>query len=1217
MKKSISKIIAITMALVLVFCSALPISAQSFSTNSLLTTAVGPTNWMSGIKDNTALSDITMPGTHDSGTKNVDLPIWSKTQTLSISEQLNIGIRYFDLRLEHVSDVYYNAQIVHGSSNCWNGKGGHLTLYEVLEDMYTFLSAHPSETLVVSVKQDYGDDINALAQDVNTLIDLKPNYWFTGSYTPQLGNVRGKCVLATRIREVGRGLDLSWGDQGSDGGAVDSGWMKVQDRYKMGASNKWSNAAKPMLDEKKPNGVWYVNFLSTTGGGIAGVESNASSMNGYFRTYEMMNNKCYGIVVLDYANEDLASKIYKANDLVAKTQPDNEKGQYYYRLNLNTWDDVPKSWQSVSCRLYYKSNNGTGQEKSVLLFDQTDAYKGYAFVAAITNNDFTGFVDGYPTKVQMTYNWTDNDGIGIDLRLYVGNGPDDNLTLIGKNTARYTGSVNTSHTLLTDTTTFPKIKSVAFAETSNLTVAVPAVDSTAVNQYTLRYSIYDQYGVKWQNNSASLSVDASYPGVSFSDNKLLIDKNANNIAPNTSFNIYAVYNSSNGVLKSSPRKITVNPNKIPYKFVNYNGDVLMSGEDYAGVIPQYTGETPKREPDENGHYTFSSWSSLAPLSVENNTYTAFFTTNHHLISRTVVQKAATCTEEGSATNYCTCGYSWTSVTPATGHNYIIVHKAPTCTEDGYDKEICRVDGDVKTNTVLPATGHDTVNVIRGEYVAATDGENGYTPFYCPVCNEEIVSMRKYDSINWSNFYDALGIVSGITADPDYSTYNKEYTDEFEAAVASARNIENDESQNHLQANIDEATKKINDAIKAFSSKVGVNYYTLTFVMNNGVSKKLTYKEGTVAKDISVPSNTPTVSTDSEHIIYRWGTVQPVTQNKTYVESSVTRPHTFNTFISPDIEHTGSCTDDVSVEHRCICGYSYVESNGKGAVHNWGEWVSNGNGTHTHTCQNDSSHTETDTCVINPETHSCVICSYKLNTDNYELYLGLSEKVLTSDSKKYSAEAVEAHRLVNEKAKADFAKADSQAKIDAICNDLSASLMEVMMNIRYYSVKFSYVIDDNTVVEVESVQKAFDSSVTLQIPSQALQNTSVEKWTVLVTDFGSLSRCAESVSSLTFSVSDNVEYIAYLFTDRAEQSTESKVTLYDNNGRASDIVYVKNGEYTVSVDGAVLTLSNDSATYVFTAKNIVFKRCSGFETDGALIESSLTVSSDIDITALYV
>ena len=1216
MKKFSSRIIAVILAVVLVFTSALPISAKSFATNSLLTTDVGPANWMSGIKDDTSLSDITIPGTHDSGTQNVDLPIWSKTQTLSISEQLNIGIRYFDLRLEHVSDVYYNAQIVHGSSNCWNSGGGHLTLYEVLEDMYAFLDRNPSETVIVSVKQDYGNDINALANDVNTLIDLRSKYWFTGSYTPSLGSVRGKCVLATRISEVGRGISLSWGDQGSDGGAVDSGWMKVQDRYKMSPSSKWSNAAKPMLDEKKPNGVWYVNFMSTTGGGISGVEPNAATMKGYFRTYEMMNNKCYGIICLDYADEDLTSKIYKANDLVAKAQADSEKGQYYYRLNLNTWDDVPSSWQSVSCRLYYKTNNGTGDVKSVLLFDQTDAYKGYAFVSAVTNNDFTGYVDGFPIKVEMSFHWTNNDGIGIDQRLYVGNGPDDNLTLIGKSTVRYTNSTNSSTGFSADASTYPQIKTISFVDKSDLNIAVPALASDSVNTYTLKYSIRDQYDVKWQDDSASLSADADYPGITFSGNRLLVDKNANDIAPNTSFNVYAAYNSANGVLRSSPRRITVSPNKIPYKFVNYNGNVLQQGSDYSGVTPQYTGETPKREPDENGHYTFTSWTPLSPLSVDNNVYTAFFTVNKHLVSKTVVQKAATCTESGISTNYCTCGYSWTNVTPATGHNYITVHKDPTCTEDGYNKEVCRIDGDVKTNTVLPATGHDTENAVKGEYVASSNGENGYIPFYCPVCNEEIVSMRKYDTVNWSAYYDAVGVVNGIMADSDYSSYNSEYVAEFEAAVAAARSIENDESKNNLQSNIDEAANQINKAVADFCSKIGVNYYTLNFVFDNGVSRKLTYKEGTAVSNIAVPANTATVMTEITHTIYRWGTIATVTQNKTYVESSATKPHTFNTFISPDIEHTGKCTEDVTVEHRCICGYSYTENNGKGTVHDWGEWTSNGDGTHTHHCLNDNSHTETDACVINTETHACVICSYKLNVSNYEYYIEISEKLLNSDSKKYSPEALEKHKAVVEKAKEDFNNADTQAKIDNISSALSVSCMNVMMTTRYYHVKFSYVIDDETVVEVTSSDELYDSSVTFEIPSDVLQNRIVEKWTLYNADTDTITRCAENVTSLTFNVSDNAEYIAYIKTGNNDVSQKSTVTLLDNDGRVTQVIEIENGEYSITVDGAKLTLTSGDKAYTFTAKKLAFRKVTGFSTDNAPVPDTISLSSDITINTLY-
>lgn len=1216
MKKISKKILAIMLVVAFLFGSTLPVSAQSFSTNSLLTTSVSGHNWMNGISDSTALTDITMPGTHDSGTRNVDLPAWSKTQTLSITEQLNIGVRYFDLRLEHVSDVYYNAQIVHGSSNCWNDKGGHLTLYEVLEDMYAFLNANPSETLIVSVKQDYGNDINALANDVNTLIDLRSNYWFTGYYTPNLGSVRGKCVLATRISEVGRGISLSWGDQGSDGGAVDSGWMKVQDRYKMGASSKWSNAVKPMLDETKPNGVWYVNFLSTTGGGIAGVEPNAGTMNGYFRTYEMMNNKCYGIVIIDYATDDLCSKIYKANDLVAKIQPNSEGGQYYYRLNLNTWDDVPSSWQGVSCRLYYKTNNGTGEEKSVLLFDQSDAYKGYAFVATVTNNDFTGCVDGYPTRVQMYFNWSGNDGIGIDQRLYVSRSPSDNLTLVAKDTVRYTTPTNTTNNLSVQANTYPQIKSVAFADASDLTVSAPDINSDTVNQYTLRYNIYDQYNVKWQRESAALTTDTNYPGVTVSGNKLLINKSANDISPNTSFNVYASYTSSGSTLRSAPKRITVTTNKIPYKFVNYDGTVLASGSEYAGVTPQYNGQTPKREPDENGHYTFTSWTPLKPLSVENNTYIAFYTANNHLVSKTVVQKQATCTQSGLSTNYCTCGYSWTSEIPATGHSYITVSKAPTCTEDGYRKVVCRIDGDVKENTVLPATGHDTKNAVRGEYVAPTGDENGYIPYYCPVCNEEILSMREYDAVNLGGYYDALGVVDGIKNDPDYSAYNSAYVAEFEQAVAQAKQLAEDEEKNKLQSNIDEAASRINAAVAKFSSDVGVNYYTLTFVFDNGVSRKLTYKEGTAPQSIAVPANTATVNTENNHTIYRWETVKTVTKNKTYVESSVTKPHTFNTYIAPDIEHTGSCIEDVTVEHRCICGYSYSEVTGKGDIHNWGEWTSNGDGTHTKHCLNDSSHTETDNCVINPQTHSCVICSYKLNTKNYEDSVELAKNLLKSNNKQYSQEKLDELQVVLDRAQQEFMKADSQEKIDSLNSQINAAVFGVIGSLRYYTVKFTYVIDDKTSVVVSQSEKSYNTSVTLDIPSSALENATVEKWTVMIVETGLIKKCRADGASLTFDITDNVEYVAYIKTDKTENAQKSKITLTDNNGRVTQVVYVENAEYTVSKNGNVLTLTNGNTVYTFTAKNVAFRKVSGFTVDGEAVGDTFTVSSDTVINALY-
>ena len=68
----------------------------------------------------------------------------------------------------------------------------------------------------------------------------------------------------------------------------------------------------------------------------------------------------------------------------------------------------------------------------------------------------------------------------------------------------------------------------------------------------------------------------------------------------------------------------------------------------------------------------------------------------------------------------------------------------------------------------------------------------------------------------------------------------------------------------------------------------------------------------------------------------------------------------------------TCTAPGNVEywHCSVCGKNFSDSAGTGELteitspalnHNWGAWTSNGNSTHTRTCQRDSSHTETENC----------------------------------------------------------------------------------------------------------------------------------------------------------------------------------------------------------------------------------------------------------------
>ena len=95
------------------------------------------TEWMSYIYDDAPVTDIAIPGSHDSGC--IEMPYYGATQDLTFAEQLDRGVRYFDIRVnDKGGDLVIFHSIVNGVS------------YEsVLKDIDEFMDAHPSEFLVL------------------------------------------------------------------------------------------------------------------------------------------------------------------------------------------------------------------------------------------------------------------------------------------------------------------------------------------------------------------------------------------------------------------------------------------------------------------------------------------------------------------------------------------------------------------------------------------------------------------------------------------------------------------------------------------------------------------------------------------------------------------------------------------------------------------------------------------------------------------------------------------------------------------------------------------------------------------------------------------------------------------------------------------------------------------------------------------------------------
>ncbi|KAJ7223391.1 PLC-like phosphodiesterase [Mycena pura] len=150
-------------------------------------------SWMNHLNSNLYMSQLSLPGTHDSGSVT-SIP-YTETQFLSITQQLDAGIRVFDLRCGLIRDVLW---MVHGDAPIFT------TLQQLLHEMYNWLLSanHQGEALVVSIKQDADTHFSNIEFDqaVYEVLQLgeQKQYWVTNATIPQLGQVRGKIQLLRR-----------------------------------------------------------------------------------------------------------------------------------------------------------------------------------------------------------------------------------------------------------------------------------------------------------------------------------------------------------------------------------------------------------------------------------------------------------------------------------------------------------------------------------------------------------------------------------------------------------------------------------------------------------------------------------------------------------------------------------------------------------------------------------------------------------------------------------------------------------------------------------------------------------------------------------------------------------------------------------------------------------------------------------------------------------
>ncbi|XP_019718993.1 uncharacterized protein LOC109511995 isoform X2 [Hippocampus comes] len=142
-------------------------------------------SWMASIPDERPLSELTMPGTHN--TMALYGGVYAECQTWSLSSQLRAGIRFLDVRVRHVKG---NLTIHHGVAY------QHTHFGHVLEGVQDFLASYPSETVLMRVKEELSETDNiygAVVEHVRRYARWEM-LWHS-RLVPTMGQARGKLII--------------------------------------------------------------------------------------------------------------------------------------------------------------------------------------------------------------------------------------------------------------------------------------------------------------------------------------------------------------------------------------------------------------------------------------------------------------------------------------------------------------------------------------------------------------------------------------------------------------------------------------------------------------------------------------------------------------------------------------------------------------------------------------------------------------------------------------------------------------------------------------------------------------------------------------------------------------------------------------------------------------------------------------------------------------
>jgi len=271
-------------------------------------------DWMKDIPDSTKLSEMTIPGTHDS--MSLFGICCARTQTWTLVEQMKAGLRYFDIRLRRIDN----------SLRAYHGFVDQKENFDsILVYAFDFLEKNPTETIIFELISEY--DPKNCEKSFATLYDE-----YTKSYQDKIKSYENKDITMGEIRGK---LFVVKVFEGSTSHIAN---FFIQ--------NKWSVNFRCYMNNKKRrikenfhraitinNQQIFLNYLSAS--------SDYAMMTPYTAAKQcnevaMRYHGRLGIVLADYPGEDLIKHLINQNFNHPNSKVEIKSGDKIYIIHNDT-----------------------------------------------------------------------------------------------------------------------------------------------------------------------------------------------------------------------------------------------------------------------------------------------------------------------------------------------------------------------------------------------------------------------------------------------------------------------------------------------------------------------------------------------------------------------------------------------------------------------------------------------------------------------------------------------------------------------------------------------------------------------------------------------------------------------------------------------------------------------------------------------------------------